>query len=153
MPHLLRCHPTLCADRGYAERSRRARAWDPESAVYAKGASTDHAASPESCNVEWNGGRERGDTFMMACPGARDDARDHRSEKRNRHKCVAADEGHPVEMDWKEVTRRFGGLQADWVKPTFFFFFGIVSLCFIVLSNTLRSNCLGAYIYRSVRVF
>lgn len=79
--------------------------WDPESVLYAEGAGEDHAASPRSCHGGWNEGGERGSTFVMSFPGARDNSRDSRCEKRNRRQCVAADADHPVEMDWKEVTR------------------------------------------------
>lgn len=87
--------------------------WDPSSAVYAEGASEHHAASPASCNVEWNERRDRGGTSMMALPGAKASTRDRQREKRNRRKCVAEDAHHPVEMDWKKVTIIFRGFQVS----------------------------------------
>ena len=150
-PATMSLHDTY-AHRGYAERSRRARVWDPSSAVYAEGASERHAASPASCNVESNEERDRGGTF--AIPGARASTRDCQREKRNRRNCVGADADHPVEMDWKEVKRIFRGFQADWVRPPVFIpsCFRNVSLCFIIVCSPLRNFFSGISMSSSFRL-
>lgn len=110
--------PSVCTDRGYAERSRRSRVWDPESPVYAKEDSKGHhsanprprdAASPRPYNVGWNEGKERSGTLTTTSPGEGYSTRDRNHKTRNRRKRLAADADHPLEMDWKEVTRNFRG--------------------------------------------
>lgn len=148
VPRLPNILPTLRTDRGYAERSRRSRVWDPESPVYAGGVGEGHptspnaasprscdAASPRSCNAGWNEGKERGGTFTIAFPGEMDSTRNRKRKTRNRWRGVAADADRPVEMDWKEVTGRFRGFQVGWERDQPFTF----SFCFRKDSPFLRS--------------
>lgn len=82
--------------RGYAERSRREKTWDPGSTFYAEGASKHHVSGPRLCNMRRKGGRGSG---ANGAPSV--DTATKRKHQRDRRR-VSADT-HPVDMDWAKV--------------------------------------------------
>ena len=78
--------------RGYAERSRRERTWDPGSAFYAEGASK-HYTGPRLPNGRCRGGGGGG------AHGARN--KKHRVRRPGSRGSVDV---HPVDIDWEKVT-------------------------------------------------
>jgi len=75
--------------RGYAERSRRERTWDPGSAFYAEGASKHHTRASLP-----NGRRTRGANRAPSMSGVRN----------RRPRSRGSMDVHPVDMDWEKVT-------------------------------------------------
>lgn len=90
----------LTLTRGYAERSRMARTWDPGSIFHSEGAGRRHVADPKVSKKDWNG-RKTWDGAMFPrgfCgPGSSN------LQKRHRRNRPSLDAHHPVEMDWNEV--------------------------------------------------
>lgn len=97
--------------RGYSDRSRRERIWDPGSAFYAEGASRHHHSDPRVGGL----GGGSSDKFRIYC-GKACDRGEGRRERRQRRRRVCAEVELPVDMDWTKVDTKLlskaaGGMQ------------------------------------------
>lgn len=99
-PHIIGCFALFSlanGHRGYADRSRRERTWDPGSTFFAEGASKHHFSGPSSRNRRMKGGRGSGVHGAPSMGGAT--KRKHQRDRRRNSTDV-----HPVDMDWEKVT-------------------------------------------------
>lgn len=89
--------PRVNGHRGYAERSRKERTWDPGSTFFAEDANKNHGSGPQSYNRRMDGGK--GIDVNGAPPRGKATKRQHQRDRRR-----ASAKVHEMEMDWGKVT-------------------------------------------------
>ncbi|CBJ27253.1 hypothetical protein Esi_0063_0079 [Ectocarpus siliculosus] len=85
--------------RGYSDRSRRERTWDPGSEFYAEGASKHSMVRPSPCTGRINGNRIGG----KGDPRQEDDTTKRKHRRDKRHQSRISGDDVPVDMDWEKV--------------------------------------------------
>ncbi|CAM9113005.1 unnamed protein product [Ectocarpus fasciculatus] len=93
--------------RGYSDRSRRERTWDPGSEFYAEGASKHSMVRPSPCNGRINGGWRGGKGESLSRGSLRQkvkgDATKRKHRRDSRHQSRLSGDDDPVDMDWEKV--------------------------------------------------
>ncbi|CAM9224200.1 unnamed protein product [Ectocarpus sp. 4 AP-2014] len=85
--------------RGYSDRSRRERTWDPGSEFYAEGASKHFMVRTSPCTGRINGNRRGG----KGNPRQEDDATKRKYRRDKRHQSRLSGDEDPEDMDWEKV--------------------------------------------------